>query len=171
MTEPYGQAMNWAQVAAAVWQACSHVDPYLPKLSEDMARAWGRQFATAGLEIGDLLAGVDRAYRDNGSGFRPLPKDILDAARAARRDRRAAWTDADLAEYEARCDAKAGVVVTLADVERDERTSALGQATPENLAKLSEHVDQLVGRMGIPGGEPLAPDTDHGGDRIPGRYA
>jgi hypothetical protein len=33
------------------------------------------------------MAGVTKMYADNGSGFRPLPKDLVDAARAIRRER------------------------------------------------------------------------------------
>lgn len=82
-TEP-----NYAQIAAAVYQACNHFDPYLPPLSADLARAWGRQFEKYRLTVEDLLAGVDKVYEDNGSGYRPLPKDISDAARFLR-DKRA----------------------------------------------------------------------------------
>lgn len=79
MTEP-----NYAQIAAAVYQACNHFDPYLPALSADLARAWGRLFETGKFTVDDLLAAVDRVYSEHGSGYRPLPKDITDAARLIR---------------------------------------------------------------------------------------
>ncbi len=78
---------NYAQVAAAVYQACNHFDPYLPTLSPELAKAWGRQFEKFQFSIDDLMKAVDRVYEDHGSGYRPLPKDITDAARAIRRER------------------------------------------------------------------------------------
>ncbi len=79
MTEP-----NYAQIAAVVYQACNHFDPYLPALSADLARAWGRLFENGKFSVEDLLAAVDRVYSEHGSGYRPLPKDITDAARLIR---------------------------------------------------------------------------------------
>ena len=81
-------APNYAQIAAGVYQACNHYDPYLPALSADLARAWGRQFEKYRFTLEDLLAAVDKVYEDHGSGYRPLPKDISDAARYLR-DKRA----------------------------------------------------------------------------------
>jgi hypothetical protein len=78
---------NWPQIAAAVYQACIGYDQYLPKLDADVARAWGRVFAFYGLSTEDLLAGVDKLYREKVSGFRPLPGDIAAAARGIREDR------------------------------------------------------------------------------------
>ena len=87
-------APNYAQIAAAVYQACNHFDPYLPPLSADLARAWGRQFERYQFTVEDLLAAVDKVYEDHGSGYRPLPKDISDAARYLR-DKRAKDTTLD----------------------------------------------------------------------------
>ncbi len=78
---------NWPQIAAAVYQACIGYDQYLPKLNADVARAWGRVFAFYGLSAEDLLAGVDKLYREKSSGFRPLPGDIAASARSIREDR------------------------------------------------------------------------------------
>ena len=44
------------------------------------------------------------AYGENGSGFKPLPKDIVQAARSARKDRRE--RQVDRSDYEALCDSK-----------------------------------------------------------------
>lgn len=79
--------MNYAQIAAAVYQACNHFDPYLPKLSVEMAQAWGRLFEKHRLTVGDLMAAVDKVYDEHGSGYRPLPKDLCDAARSIRAER------------------------------------------------------------------------------------
>jgi hypothetical protein len=79
--------MNYQQIAAAVYQRCNHFDPYLPPLSADLARAWGTLFEHHRLSPDDLLAGVDAVYDQHGSGYRPLPADIISAARALRQDR------------------------------------------------------------------------------------
>ena len=79
--------MNWPQIAAAVYQTCIGYDQYLPKLNADVARSWARVFAFYDLSQDDLAAGVDKLYRERGSGFRPLPGDIAAAARAIREDR------------------------------------------------------------------------------------
>lgn len=112
--------MNYAQIAAVVYQACNAYDPYLPPLSEELARAWGKQFEKFKLSADLLLRGVDRVYEEHGSGYRPLPKDISDAARAIRRDEDA--RSGPTAEYEALCDAKAGDREALARI-----TSRTGQ--------------------------------------------
>lgn len=96
--------MNYAQVAAAVYQACNHFDPYLPALSPELAKAWGRQFQKHNLSVDDLMAGVDRVYEEHGSGYRPLPKDITDAARSVRRERDAKTGPAP--EYQELCESK-----------------------------------------------------------------
>lgn len=121
---------NYAQVAAAVYQACNHYDPYLTPLSVDLAKAWGRQFENYGFSVDELLSGVDRIYRDNGSGYRPLPKDICDAARAVRKDsfESAPLDSPERLRYEALCDSKA---------EPDEPLS-VGNATGPNGQTLRE---------------------------------
>jgi len=79
--------MNYAQIAAAVYQRCNHFDPYLPKLDAALARAWGALFEKHRLSQDDLLAAVDAVYDHHGAGYRPLPADIITAARALRQDR------------------------------------------------------------------------------------
>lgn len=78
---------NYPQLAALVLAKCAAYDPYLTEPTEETARAWAEQFELYRLEPLDLMAAVTRIYRDNGSGYRPLPKDITDAARSIRRDR------------------------------------------------------------------------------------
>lgn len=75
---------NYPQIAAAVYQACTGYDQYLPQLSEDVARAWAKVFQRYGLTADDLIAGVDAVYAIRGSGYRPLPADIAEAARSIR---------------------------------------------------------------------------------------
>lgn len=86
---------NYPQIAALVYAKCAAYDPYLAEPSEETCRAWAEQFALYSLGLNDLLAGVTRVYSDHGSGYRPLPKDITDAARAIRRDRSERETDAE----------------------------------------------------------------------------
>lgn len=96
---------EYAVIAAGVYQACNHYDPYLPPLSEDLARAWGKAFERHDLAAELLLAAVDKVYAENGSGFRPLPKDLIDAARAIRKDHDD--RNGPSTEYEALCESKA----------------------------------------------------------------
>lgn len=79
--------LNDAQIAAAIYQACTTYDQYLPQLSPEVARSWSKVFCYSGLSTADLLAGVDKVYLDNGSGYRPLPADIARAGRVIREDR------------------------------------------------------------------------------------
>lgn len=80
-------APNYPQMAALVLAKCAAYDPYLTEPTEETARAWAEQFELYSLDIGDLMAAVTKVYSDNGSGYRPLPKDFTDAARAIRRER------------------------------------------------------------------------------------
>lgn len=78
---------NYDQIAAGVYQACTAYDQYLPALSVDVAKAWARAFQKYNLSARDLLAGVDQLYAERGSGYRPLPADITQAARLIRKER------------------------------------------------------------------------------------
>lgn len=96
---------DWNRVAAAVLAKCASKDPFFPKPSPALAMGWGEEFEKWNLTPDDLLAGVTKAYSDNGAGFRPLPKDIVDAARAIRRDRDERHGPS--VNYEIRCNSKA----------------------------------------------------------------
>lgn len=98
---------DYTRIAAAVLAKCSSKDPFFPKPSAALAMGWGEEFECWNLSADDLLAGVTRAYRDNGNGFRPLPKDIVDAARAIRRDRCEREDDETRRAREAAIDEKA----------------------------------------------------------------
>lgn len=100
------QTFNPAQVAAAVYQHCTTYDQYLPPVSADLATSWSKVFAYYNLHTDDLLAAVDAVYAAKGSGYRPLPADIAEAARTIRRDRVQRETDAQRAAREARIDTK-----------------------------------------------------------------
>lgn len=113
---------NYPQVAAAVYQACTTYDQYLPALSADVAKAWAKTFAVYALSPEDLISGVDAVYAERGLGYRPLPADIAQAARALRRER----------------------------AEREDR--AASAARQEALsAKAAEDAEALAERKGLPG--------------------
>jgi hypothetical protein len=95
---------NYPQFAAVVYAKCAAYDPYLAEPSEETCRAWAEQFELYELGLNDLLAGVTRIYRDNGSGYRPLPKDITDAARSIRRERAERESEGERREREDRID-------------------------------------------------------------------
>lgn len=66
---------------------CAANDPWFPTPNESMVLAWAEHFAITNLDRSDLLAGVTSVYAGNHAGFRPLPGDILAAARSIRSDR------------------------------------------------------------------------------------
>lgn len=96
---------DYKQTAALALAKCAAYDPWFPKASQATVDAWAEAIEEYRLEIGDVLAGVKLAYRDNGSGFKPLPRDIVQAARMARKDR----TDREgpTERHEAICNSKA----------------------------------------------------------------
>lgn len=96
--------IDWARVAAAVLAKCASKDPFFPKPSASLAIGWGEEFEDWNLTPEQLAKGVTRAYHDHGNGFRPLPKDIIDAARTVRREEDA--KTGPTAEYEALCEGK-----------------------------------------------------------------
>ncbi|URM86522.1 hypothetical protein PBI_HILLTOPFARM_81 [Mycobacterium phage Hilltopfarm] len=79
---------QYPPIAMAVYQACLNYDPYLPESREAMVRAWAKVFFRFQLTLNDLTAAVDKLYAERESGFKPLPADIANAARALRHDRR-----------------------------------------------------------------------------------
>lgn len=83
MTKP----LDYQQIAALALAKCAAYDPWFPKASQAIVDSWAEQLRHHRLELPDVLAGVTKMYSENGSGFRPLPKDLTDAARAVRRDR------------------------------------------------------------------------------------
>lgn len=108
MTEP-----NYTQIAAAVLAKCVAYDEYRPNPSAETARHWGALFAKHQLSAEDLLTAVEWLYSThghypNGERYKPLPADIVDAARAIRRDRAArqpAIEESDDPKAEARAEA------------------------------------------------------------------
>lgn len=108
--------IDYKQVAALALAKCAAYDPWFPKASVATVEAWAEAIQEYRLELPDVLAGVKLAYRDNGSGFRPLPKDIVQAARAVRKDRldREGPTEA----YQKLCDSKAADERALDEISR-----------------------------------------------------
>ena len=78
---------DYHQTAARALAKCAAYDPWFPQPNRATVEAWAEQIAEYQLDEADVLDGVKLAYRDNGSGFRPLPRDIVQAARQARADR------------------------------------------------------------------------------------
>lgn len=95
--------MNAHEIAANALAKCAAYDPWFPQPNRATVEAWAEQIAHWKLDAADVLKGVAKMYADNGSGFRPLPKDLIDAARAIRRERTESESPA---EREAREDAR-----------------------------------------------------------------
>jgi hypothetical protein len=96
---------DYKQIAALALAKCAAYDPWFPKASQATVDAWAEAIEEYQLALPDVLAGVKSAYRDNGSGFKPLPRDIVQAARIARKDR--ADREGPSPEHEALCNSKA----------------------------------------------------------------
>lgn len=97
---------DYQQTAALALAKCAAYDPWFPQPNRATMAAWAEQIAEYQLNEADVLEGVRIAYRDNGSGFRPLPRDIVQAARQIRRDRTERETDAERRAREDRRDAE-----------------------------------------------------------------
>lgn len=95
---------DYHQIAAQALAKCAAYDPWFPQPNRATVDAWAEQIGRYRLELADVLDGVTKMYADNGSGFRPLPKDLTDAARAVRRDRDA--ETGPTPEYEVLCERK-----------------------------------------------------------------
>lgn len=78
---------KYMAIAAKALAACAEEDLWFPKANPNATIAWARHLQYWKLEEDDVLNGVRKMYADNGSGFRPLPKDVVEASRAWRADR------------------------------------------------------------------------------------
>lgn len=78
---------HYRDIAAQAFAECASHDMWFPKANPGATTALARHIQRWKLELPDVIDGVRKMYADNGSGFRPLPKDIIDAARAIRRER------------------------------------------------------------------------------------
>jgi hypothetical protein len=78
---------DYITLAAQTLAKCAAYDPWFPKPSESLVKAWSEHLEIhKNLTLPDLLKAVTRVYNERGSGFKPLPKDITDAAHALRAD-------------------------------------------------------------------------------------
>jgi hypothetical protein len=78
---------DYHQTAANALAKCAAYDPWFPQPNRATVDAWAEAIGEYKLGESDVLDGVKIAYRNNGSGFRPLPHDIVQAARQVRRER------------------------------------------------------------------------------------
>lgn len=78
---------DYHQTAARALAKCAAYDPWFPQPNRATVDAWAEQIGEYKLDEPDVLEGVKLAYREHGSGFRPLPKNIIQAARQVRLER------------------------------------------------------------------------------------
>ncbi|MGP4054289.1 hypothetical protein ACTWP6_05610 [Mycobacterium sp. 4D054] len=107
MNDPH----DYQQTAAKALAKCAANDPWFPQPNRATVLAWAEQIAVYRLNESDVLAGVTIAYRDHGNDkigerFRPLPRDIVQAAITIRRDRIDRETTAERQAREDRADAR-----------------------------------------------------------------
>lgn len=103
-------AKNYPQIAALVLTKCAAYDPYLTAPTKETCLAWAEQFELYGLDLDDLTKAVTKVYSVHGSGYRPLPKDITDAARAIRKERNERESREQREAREDRLDARPALV-------------------------------------------------------------
>lgn len=111
-------AKNYPQMAALVLAKCAAYDPYLTAPTKETCLAWAEQFELYGLDLDDLTKAVTKVYSEHGSGYRPLPKDITDAARAIRKERAERESSAHREAREDRLDARSALVDHRAEITR-----------------------------------------------------
>lgn len=80
-------SQEYLSIASSALAACAEEDLWFPKPNPAVTVAWARHLQFWKFERRDVIAGVRKMYEDNGSGFRPLPKDIVGAARFIRAER------------------------------------------------------------------------------------
>ncbi|MDH6283133.1 hypothetical protein [Prescottella agglutinans] len=107
------EARYYRNAAAQVLALCASKDPWFPKPDNEsgdnpLIYGWAEQFAKHKLDRGDLLEGVRLAYDAHGSGFKPLPADIVGYARKVRRERSEFEGPEARATREAKLDARFG---------------------------------------------------------------
>ncbi|WP_374023910.1 hypothetical protein [Mycobacterium sp. HNNTM2301] len=130
---------DYHQTAARALAKCAAYDPWFPQPNRATVDAWAEAIEEYKLGEADVLKGVKIAYRDNGAGFRPLPRDVIQAARQVRRDRAEAESDA---EREAR---------------EDRHDQAL---EARNRARLGDVVEQIGHRVSMPAPTPSTPQRN-----------
>lgn len=111
-------AKNYPQIAALVLTKCAAYDAYLTAPTEETCLAWAEQFELYDIDQDDALRAVTKVYSEHGSGYRPLPKDITDAARAIRKERTERESSAQREAREDRLDARPALVDHRAEITR-----------------------------------------------------
>lgn len=101
---------DYLTTAAKALAKCAAYDPWFPKAAQATVAAWAEAIAEYRLSEADVLDGVKIAYRDNGSGFKPLPRDIVQAAREVRRQRTERESSQQREAREDRLDARPALV-------------------------------------------------------------
>lgn len=71
------------ETATKVLTKCGTKDLWFPNAGETTILSWAESFAESGLSCADLLAGVERAYRNEDAPFRPLPSSLIKHAQLA----------------------------------------------------------------------------------------
>lgn len=71
------------RAATLVLAKCATKDLWFPNIGESTILGWAEVFAESGLTADELIDGVDRAYKKEEQGYRPLPASIVSHARAA----------------------------------------------------------------------------------------
>jgi hypothetical protein len=74
---------EYKRAAALVLAKCATKDLWFPNIGETAILGWAEVFQDSRLTTDELLDGVDRAYRKEEQGYRPLPASIVTHARAA----------------------------------------------------------------------------------------
>jgi hypothetical protein len=111
-----------------------------PEAAKAMARVWARMFNAYKLSLEDLLAAVEKRALTNADA--PEPAEIIEVARAIRRDRSQRWDDEEQADYEAFLEAKSE-----GRVGSPQEWAELKAA---NRNRLSELINPITERKGLP---------------------
>lgn len=128
MTHPNPEA-----AARKVLAKIASYDQWYSRPAQSVIAAWTEQIAATNLTDAELLNGVSEVYRVRESGFRPLPADVLNAARRLRKER---FDALPLAEQEAIRDTERRAIdAELAAVEAATPDPVLAHRLPDNPAK------------------------------------
>jgi hypothetical protein len=125
-----GLSRQSIDAAKAVLAKCAANDPWFPLPSESIVLAWAEHIARWNLSADELLEAVTVAYTGRTSGFKPLPADIIIAARQIRRDRAERESEAERRAREDRIDQR--LAQGFAEL-------AAAKAIPEHPARSEEH--------------------------------
>ena len=103
--------MTPEDIARATLAKCSGNDPWFPKPSESVVLAWAEHIERHRLDWPCMSEAVTLAYEQNGAGFRPLPKDVIEFARKVRRERAERETAVERGAREDRMDRRLEMMI------------------------------------------------------------